>query len=67
MTPRSRTGTSEAAQATIPHLLPVCCLGVVRSREGALLIICSTMAQQKGLEATLAGVGQGIIDMTDAL
>lgn len=25
------------------------------------------MAQQKGLEATLAGVGQGIIDMTDAL
>lgn len=43
-----------AAQAIIPRLLPVCCVGVTRSRSVALLISFYTMAQQLGHEATRA-------------
>lgn len=47
-------------------LTPVCCLAVTRSRSVALLISHCAMAQQLGLEASLAGVRQGIIYITDA-
>lgn len=55
-----------SAQAIIPHLLPVCHLGVTRSRSVALLTSFCTMAQQLGHEATWAGVRQGIVYITDA-